>query len=339
MPMNMNIKKLFLTFAFAALACNFPIQFALQPESTLAPTPAFTATPAPTPALGAQANPLILALAPSAQPDPDMTSAGERIAAFLESRSGYRFVVIAPSSESSLVEALRKNNAHIAILSPMAYALARQDNSVTALFASARNGKIFYAAQFIANRDSEFQRYFDVERGENSAEAAQALSQFRDKKPCWSDALSPSGYILPLGILKKNQINTQDGAFLQGQANVVRAVYAGNICNFGATYVDARALPALEAEAPDVSERVLVVWRTPEILPYENISVSAALPYDMRRVIQRALIDLLLTPEGKQDFRLVYGIDEMQVAEDSMYAEFLDYVQASGVDLNALLQK
>jgi len=337
--MDMNIKKFFFFLSFSALACSFPLSFNWQSASTPTAPPAFTATPAPTPALGAQTNPLILALAPSAQPNPEMTAAGERIAAFLELRSGYRFVTMAPASELNLVEALRLNNAHIAMLSPMGYALARQDDSATALFASARNGKIFYAAQFIANRESEFQRYFDAERDENQVEAAQALRQFEDKKPCWSDALSPSSYILPLGILKKNNINVQAGAFLQGQANVVRAVYAGNICNFGATYVDARALPALEAEAPDVSERVVVIWRAPEILPYENISASVALPYDMRRVIQRALIDLLLTPEGKQDFQLVYGIDEMQVAEDSMYAEFLDYVQAAGLDLRATLQK
>jgi ABC-type phosphate/phosphonate transport system substrate-binding protein len=143
---------------------------------------------------------------------------------------------------------------------------------------------------------------------------------------------------VPLGALGQNDVKVQEGAFLKGQANVVRAVYAGDICNFGATYIDARELPALEANYPDVSERVVVIWRIPDVIPYENISMANSLPLEMRRVIQRAFIDLILSPENSPFLQQVYGIDEVQMADDSMYAEFERYWKDSGLDIKTLLE-
>ena len=232
------------------------------------------------------------------------------------------------------MDALDKGNAHIASLSPFAYLLARENDSVTAILASMRDGQIFYGAQFIANRESGFISYYDAARNENTAEAAEALKQFQDKKPCWSDTTSPSGYVVPLGVLNQAQVQIRSGAFLEGQPNVVRAVYADDICDFGATFIDARQLPALEADYPDVMDKVVVIWRVPNVIPYENISLANSLPLEMRRVIQRAFIDLMLTPEGKAAMQTVYGIDELQIAEDVMYADFALYVNASGLDLD-----
>jgi phosphonate transport system substrate-binding protein len=164
------------------------------------------------------------------------------------------------------------------------------------------------------------------------------LKQFQGKKPCWSDATSPSSYVTPLGLLTQSQVQVSPPAFLEGQLNVVRAVYADDICDFGATFIDARELPSLEADYSDVMERVIVIWRAPKVIPYENISLSNSLPIEMRRVIQRAFIDLMLTPEGKAAVQTVYGMDEIQIAEDSMYDAFSAYVKASGLDLAELIK-
>jgi phosphonate transport system substrate-binding protein len=295
------------------------------------------ATIAP-PELGTEQNPLILALGPSPRPSPEMTSAGEIIAAFIESHTGYRVVTVVPTSEVDLVDAIGRGNAHIAALSPFGYLLARENDSVTVVLSSLRDGQAFYGAQFIANREGGFTSYYDAERDENTAEAAEALKQFKDKKPCWSDTISPSGYVVPLGLLTQAQVETRSAAFLEGQLNVVRAVYAADICNFGATYVDARQLPALESDYPDVMDRVVVIWRAPKIIPYENISLSNSLPFEMRRVIQRAFIDMMLTPESKAAVQTVYGLDELQIAEDVMYDDFEIYAKASGLDLSELIK-
>jgi len=134
-------------------------------------------------------------------------------------------------------------------------------------------------------------------------------------------------------------VETRSGAFIEGQPSVVRAVYAANICDFGATFIDARTSPVLEADYPDVMDKVHVIWRSPKIIPYENISISNRLSFEMRRAIQRAFIDLMLTPEGKAAMQTVYGLDELQIVEDTAYDDFVLYVQASGLDLRDLLKE
>jgi phosphonate transport system substrate-binding protein len=331
-----------LTLTLAILGCTFPAQL-ISGTPTATPTiiqsPTLTQTPLATAEPGTEKNPLILALGVSPRPSAEMIAAGDVIAAFIESRTGYRLVTVAPTSETALVEALKRGNAHIASLSPFAYLLARENDSVTAVMASVRDGQAFYGTQFIANRESGFVSFYDAVRNENiTDQAAAALIQLQDKKPCWSDKASPSAYVVPLGLLNQAQVATGNGAFLEGQPNVVRAVYAADICDFGATFIDARESPILEASYTDVMDRVVVLWQAPKIIPYENISLANSLPVEMRRVIQRAFIDLMLTPEGKTAVQTVYGIDILQIAEDAMYADFELYVKASGLNLADLIE-
>ncbi|MDP1715147.1 MAG: PhnD/SsuA/transferrin family substrate-binding protein [Anaerolineales bacterium] len=337
------MKKFLFVLSLAIFGCSFPVQVTLgtpTPIPTLTPagTPSPTLTPLAPSEPGTEQNPLILALAASTHPSDETIAAGEMIAAFIESRTGYRVVTVIPSSEQVLVEAFDKGNAHIGSLSPYAYLLARQNDSVTALLASVRDGSTFYGAQIIVNREKKFASYYDETRGENTAEAATALNQFEEKKACWSDEVSPSGYVVPFGLLNQAGVQIRSGAFLAGQPSVVRAVYVDDICDFGATFIDARDSPALEADYGDVMDKVIVIWRIPNIIPYENISIANALPIEMRRVIQRALIDLMLTPEGKAAIQTVYGMDELQVVEDAAYAEFASYVKASRLDLLSLIE-
>ncbi|GJQ35367.1 MAG: hypothetical protein JETCAE01_13770 [Anaerolineaceae bacterium] len=340
--MMLETKKVLLTITlFFTLGCSFPLQVTLGTPTaipTSTPTPGPTQAPQTPPEPGTENNPLILALAPNPRPTDPVISAGDRLAAYLEERTGNRIVTVIPASEDELVESLANGNAHIASLSPYAFVLARENNSVTALLARVRNGGMFYGAQIIINRDGEFTAYFDETRGENITDAVTALKQFADKKPCWSDETSPSGYVVPLGLLSQSQVQTRAGAFLEGQPNVVRGVYADDICDFGATFVDARESPVLEADYPDVMDRILVAWRIPDIIPYENISMSAALPFEMRRGIQRGLIDFMTTPEGKAAMQTIYGFDEMSPVDDAAYAEFIVYVTASGLDLLDLIE-
>lgn len=334
-------KVLLIVLLIFMLGCSFPVSLTLEtPTATpaLEPTQTPTHTPQSTAEPGTDQNPLILALAPSAHPTEAFLAAGETIAAFLESRTGYRVVTVAPASETVLVEALARGNAHITSLSPYAYAAARLDQTATALLARVREGQTFYGAQIIANRDKDFTSFFDETRNENIGLPEDALRQFQEKKPCWSDEVSPSGYVIPLGFLNRSQVQTRSGAFLEGQPNVVRAVYADDICDFGATFIDARTSPILEADYPDVMDKVIVVWRIPAVIPYENISMAATLPVEMRRLFQRAFIDLMLTTEGRAAMQTVFGFDEVLPIEDAAYAEFIAYVQASGLDLADLIE-
>lgn len=328
-----------LLLLFGTLACGL----LRAPEATPTPVPTATstATPAastPGPALGTDKNPLILALAPSARPAPEVIDAGNVIKSLLEKATGYKIVTVIPPNETELVKGFGIGNAHIGVLSPFAYLMASNEGSVEAAFARQSNGTIFYGAQFIVQSDAGFISYFDPIKNENSADAPQALSQFNNKKPCWTDEFSPSGYVVPLGFLGQANVKTSAPAFLAGHPAVVRAVYAGGICDFGATYVDARAYPGLEDAYPDVMKKVLVVWRIPPIIPYETLVFARGMSVDMRRALERAFVDLMSAPEGKTALQKLYGFTAMSIARDDQYDEFRKAVKASELDLNGLIK-
>lgn len=315
----------------------------LLPRPVPAPTPVPSPTLAPTTAspqapLGTVKNPLILALAPSARPGQDVLDAGNQLEADLEKATGFTIVTVIPPDETQLVQAFEIGNAHIGVLSPFAYLLASQDGSVEAAFARQLDGASFYGSQFIVRSDSGFVPYYDPLKNENTVEAGSALAQFRDKKPCWTDQRSPSGYVVPLGYLNESGVPTRAPAFLAGHPTVVRAVYSGGICDFGATYIDARSYPGLQDGYPDVMKKVLVVWRIPPIIPYETLVFARGMSIDMQRALTRAFVDLMSSSDGNKIMQTLYGMDAMQVVQDSQYDAFRKVVQASGLDLTGLLK-
>ena len=318
----MNPKLLVPTlFILAALTlgnCTLPSVSITQPTETPVPlAPTLDKTPLlPTAELGLAENPLILALAPSAN-SPEQINAAREIANQLMEQTGYVVVTIAPDSYADLIDALENGNAHIVLLDPLSYALAYQKGLVLAQFAVVQDdGKIKYGAQFLAPRKGGFISYFDNEVGENSASPEIALAQFNDKKPCWSEETSPSGYVIPLGLLNQAQVQTRPAAFVGGQTTVVRSLYVGGICDFGASYVDARKFPSLENEYPDLVEQVLVIWRTPEIIPYEVLAFSTQVPQNTRDLFASLIPAIFQTDSGNAAFQTAYGIKSLQAVND-----------------------
>lgn len=305
-------------------------------------TPTSTAPPAfPTAELGLTENPLILALPPSVNGNaasPEQINAAKVLASQFTQRTGYAVVTIIPDDYTSLVEALELGNAHIVLLEPYAYELAYQRGLVRAAYAVLREGEGKYGAQFLASRRGGFTSYFDEGTDENLDDASTALAQFADKKPCWSDEVSPSGYVVPLGYLNESQIVTKPPAFVEGHPTVVRSLYASGICDFGATYIDARKFPSLEDEFPDLIEQVIVVWQIPPIIPYEVLAFSTKMPQGMRELFASLVPAIMQTDDGKAAFQTAYNIEELEPANDGYYEEFRRYVNESAVDLTTLVE-
>jgi ABC-type phosphate/phosphonate transport system substrate-binding protein len=326
-------------FFLGLFACTLPAVGISTPAPISTPLIISMMPTAPPPMLppGSVENPLLLALSPSAHPADDIVTAAAELATKLEVLTNYHFVAVAPPSEAGLVKLLSAGNVNIAALSPLAYILA-YDNGARAALASTRNGEAFYGAQFIARASDNYDLFFDPIRAENTADAPEALSQFSDKKPCWSDPESSSGYVIPLGVLNQAEVQTRPGAFVEGQTTVVRAVYSGGICDFGATYIDARENPALEADYPDVKDRVEVIWRIPAIIPYDLIVFSANVTPDVERSLLRAFVDIMNTADGKALVQKIYGMDELQIVQDAAYEDFRSYVKDSGLNLGELVK-
>ena len=335
-----------LTAALLLATCNVPsislLPATATPTQTETPpnvTPTDTAPPPfPTVELGLAENPLILALPPSAN-SPEQINAAKVLASQFTERTGYTVVTVVPDSYTALVEALGKGNADIVLLEPYAYELAYQEDWVRAAYAVLKDEEGKYGAQFLAARKSGFQSYFDERTGENLQGASVALAQFADKKPCWSDEISPSGYVVPLGYLNENQIPTKPAAFVEGHPTVVRSLYASGICDFGATYIDARKFPSLEDEFPDLIEQVMVIWQIPPIIPHNVLAFSTNMPEGMRALFASLIPAIMQTTEGKAAFKTAYDIDALEPVNDGYYEEFRIYVGESGVDLTTLVKQ
>lgn len=322
--------------------CSFP---RATPPNTATPTvssiPVLTTDTPPalsTVELGLAENPIILALPPSAN-TAEQIAAARFIADQFTQRTGYVVVTVIPDSYSALVAALQNGNAHIALLTPYAYTLAYQQGSVYAEFATLKEGDDKYGAQFIATRSGGFKSFVDPLTEANTADARIALSQFINKKPCWTDETSPSGYVIPAGYLAANNITTQPAAFVAGHPTVVRSLYAEGICDFGGTYIDARKFPSLEDEFPDLMEKVILVWRIPEIIPYDLMAFSSKMPQGMRNLFNDQILALMQTTEGLAAFKTAFNIETLQPENDAFYEEFRKYVEASGIDISKMLDK
>jgi len=335
---------LFLPFIFVAFflwGCNLQRVTLIQPTQTIIPvtTPILDETPtSATGELGLAENPLILALPPSDN-SPEQISAAREFTALLMERTGYVIVVTVPDSYADLVDALEKGNAHIVLLDPLSYALAYQEDLVRAKYAVVNEGKIKYGTQILAPRKGNFKSFFNTEIDLNTADASVALAQFSDKKPCWSEETSPSGYVIPLGLLNQAQVQTRPAAFVGSQPTVVRSLYVGGICDFGATYIDARKFPSLEDEMPDLVEQVLVIWQSSEIIPYEVLAFSTKMPQTMQNLFFDLFPAILQTDAGNESFKATYGIAEIQAANDGDFNEFHTLVKESRVDLLPLLER
>ncbi len=286
--------------------------------------------------LGTPENPIIMALAPSATSQ-ELLASGEEIAQMLSEITGYTIETTVPTSYGALVEAMGAGNAHIGWLAPFSYVVASERGFADVALSTIRFGRDHYPTQYIANVDSGFTAYFDPDTGESTADAATALAQFADKKPCWTDPLSSSGYVIPSGILAENGIETRAAAFVQGHPTVARALYSGGICDFGATHdgilTDSNLLEAL----PDLTEKVVVIWRSDPVIPNDTVSFATGVPDEVRQKVVDALLQISETDEGKEALNAVYQIEGLVEVDDTFYDEFRVFLEASGVDLTTLV--
>ena len=327
---NLHRTLTLLVLALTLAGCTLPVDPAPQP------TPAATATPSP---LGTPGNPIVLAIRPGSTKEAEESA--QRIAEQLSSLTGLTVVAGQVESTKYLIESLGEGTAHIAMLSPFAYLLAHEKGYADAALAGVLNGKDKFGAQFLVNAQlagvSGYKIYFDSDSNVNLVEADVALAQFEGARPCWSDAYSPAGYVLPLGVLNLQTVVVKPGAFLQGDAAVVKTIYQdvkGGLCEFGVTVTDSRA--EVSADLPDVNQKVLVVWRTEELIPAAGIAYAASLTDEMRFQITAAL--LVIAAQRPGDIQTCFGVDNLVLRDDTHYNDLRAYLQLSGLNLADLVR-
>ena len=311
-------------------ATQAPAVPVLVPTATAAPVVVPTANP-----LGTAAQPIVLALAPSATTQ-ELLASGQAIADQLAKLTGYTFKTNVPTSYAALIEAMGSGNAQVGFMPTVPYIVAHSKKYADVGLVVLRNGADHYGFEFIANHGAGFKTYYDVKTSKDTADAPTALAQFAGKKPCWTDPLSSSGYLIPAGLLAANKISVKAGAWVQGHPTVVTSVYLspkGEICDFGAVYIDARS--SVVKQYPDVNNKVDIIYVSDPIIPNDTVSYASSLPADMRTKISDALLQMLKTPDGLAAFKAVYQIDSLKVVDDSFYDDYRVYLQAINFDVNS----
>ncbi len=288
-------------------------------------------------ALGTADNPLIMALAPSATSQ-ELIASGDEIAKQLSDATGLVIKTTVPTSYSALVEAMGSGNAHIGWLPPLAYLLAKQKGYADVALATIRNGSDHYATQFEANASAGFTAYFDPATNKSTADAKTALAQFDGKKPCWTDPLSASGFVIPSGLVAAAGAKVKAAAMVQGHPTVIRALYAGGICDFGATHDGIMTDKGLLEAFPDLAQKVVIIWRSDPIIPNDNVSFASSLPADLRTKLTDALVAMAGTEAGLAALNSVYQIQGLKVVDDTFYDEFRVALEATGLDVTTLVK-
>jgi phosphonate transport system substrate-binding protein len=312
------------------------------PITMIPPGVANTATATPIP-LGKPGNPLLISFV-SEKLDSQAKASAELIAKQLSAKTGYEIVSELSPSYDWTLKGMQDGEVHMAWLPPLTYLYASQQGFASVAALIDHFGVYLYNSQFLANATSGYRSFFDLVRNQSTGDAKTALTQFKDKIPCWDNPDSVSGYLVPLGLMKQNNIKPADGIDLFNQPAIVRALYIKGICDFGATYAgagDPRTAQAVQKDLPDALDKVPVIWMSDPVIPNLNFSFYPGISPEMQKNITQALLDYSKTDEGRSALTVANGYEtqDLKVFGDSVYDPLRKIIDATGVDLKTMIGK
>ncbi len=274
-----------------------------------------------TPKVGTADNPIIMSFVPSGDTQEILTS-GESLAQMVSEKTGLTVQANVGTDFAAVREAMGAGQAHIGWLNTFNYVLAHEKFGVDVALVTQRFGATTYKGQIIVRADS----------------GITTLDGLKGKTMCWVDPNSTSGYIIPRIMLQANGVTPDTDFTNQIEAgshnNVVTQVYNGD-CDAGATFVDARS--SVEADLPDVKQRVVILAETADI-PNDNVSFIKDFDAEMRTQITNALLEIAASEEGKEALNTLYSIEGLQAAEDSFYDVFRADLSKAGINIEDLAE-
>jgi phosphonate transport system substrate-binding protein len=274
-----------------------------------------------TPKLGAEGNPIIMSFVPSGDTQ-EIIASGDQLAAMVAEKTGLVIEANVGTDFAAVREAIGAGKAHIGWLNTFNYVLANEKYGVEVGLVTERFGSSTYTGQLNVRADS----------------GIASLDDLKGKVMCWVDPNSTSGYIIPRIMLAANGIDPDNDFSKTIEAgshnNVITAVYNGE-CDVGTSYADARS--SIEADFPDVKEKVVVLATTTDI-PNDSVSFAKDFPAETREQVITALLEIAGTEEGLAALENLYSISGLQQADDSFYDLFRADLSKAGIDIEELAQ-
>jgi phosphonate transport system substrate-binding protein len=336
-------KKFSILFYFVLISIFFSgcqSTVILEPTTTFtmaSETPALaTSTIQPTVRIGLEESPIVIGYIISGN-QTNIENLAEKMINALEDKTAYEIRFEAFDNPQQAFDNLRQGDVHFIFIQPLTYLAASERDLILPLLVSNHFGLYSYGTQFLANRDSGFNTYFDEKTYKSSTTADFALRQFEGKRPCWTEPSSISGTIVPYGILAKNGVSFLPPAYLQNPSATIRALYIKGICDFGATYSysgDPRTSSLVINDLPDVMDRIMIIWQSDAIIPSLGLSASITVPPQVQSDIKNAFLSLIAEENGKAivSDALQYDIQGFLSIEDDYYDALRELVKAANIN-------
>lgn len=303
-------------------------------ENTATPTQQFTPTPIPPP-LGLASNPVVLGIIYSDQAVQE--PAAIEFLQYLADQTGYVFKISVFENTFDLLAGMDAGTVTFAFMQPITYIYAHNNDVATVKLITRSFGVTAFGTQILAKADSGFAAYYNEETEKNSADAGSALNQFYGKRPCFVDETSLSGAILPFSLLTQNAVEYSEPVYVHSNTAVIRALYIGGVCDFGATYAitsDPRTSSDLE-DLGDAMEKVVVVWRSDAIIPTLNISFTNKSNPEVTANVAKSIQEFSNQETGIIVLTSLTGtqVEAMETASDALYTSLSQILEGSGIDL------
>ena len=272
--------------------------------------------------LGSEDNPVVWVFVPSGETE-RVTAGAEDVASLLEDETGLFFQIRVATEYAGAIEAMCADppEAQMASLATFAYVMAADRGCADAALLSVRFGSPTYNGQILVRADS----------------GITSLEDLAGKTFCRPDPLSTSGWVIPSIMLQAAGVdpNTDLAEVVDAGSHdaVAAAVYNGD-CDAGATYVDAR--DAVIEDIPDIMDETVVIAIEPDI-PNDGVQFVPSMSEDMRQKIVDGLLAVAQTEEGSAALDTAYSWTELIRADDGMYDQFRQILQAAGISAEDLV--
>jgi phosphonate transport system substrate-binding protein len=271
--------------------------------------------------LGTEENPIVWVLVPSSEAEGVLAGFTEFTDMVFE-ETGLVIEPFVATSNAAAIEALCAGEAHMGALNTFSTVIAIQRECVEVELVAVRFGSPYYNGQMLAHVDA----------------GVETIADFAGLTFCRDDEFSTSSWIIPSLELRAVGVDPDEdlaGVVDAGGHDLAIIGILEGQCDVGASYVDARG--SVEDEYPDVMDLVEVVAISADI-PNDGVQYAADFPQELRDQLNPALISVAASEAGAEALSSAYSWDGLEEKDNSFYDPFLQVLEASGFDVNSLVE-
>lgn len=282
------------------------------PPTAVPPTEAPTAIP-----FGSETNPIKWVFVPSGELE-RVSAGAESVADLLFAETGLVIETFVATDYTAAIEAMCADPAQAQMGSLATFALitAADRGCIDPEMVALRRGSTTYNGQLIYNLKT------DIVPGDYSTLVGKTF--------CGVEETSTSGWIIPSVMLKAGGLDLDSDievTYAGSHDAVATQVYLGE-CDFGATFVDARA--TIEGTYADVMD-VVGVFEVSIPIPNDGVQYATGFPRELRDQLNDALLAIAQTEAGAEALNTAYQWTGLELHDNSFYDPFRQLLDAAGV--------